>query len=67
VTFRVSSDLTAFTGRDLRRRVEPGAFTLSFGRSAGELVAQLPVALGGDVRHVDHTRRLHPLVTGAPL
>ncbi|MBO9578384.1 MAG: glycoside hydrolase family 3 C-terminal domain-containing protein [Microbacteriaceae bacterium] len=67
VTFRVSSDLTSFTGRDLRRRVEPGAFILSFGRSAGELVAQLPVSLGGEVRHVDHTRRLHPVVSVSAL
>ncbi len=61
VAFRVSADLVSFTGRDLRRIVEPGDLVLSFGRSAGELVAQLPVALTGDVREVDHTRRLHPV------
>ena len=62
VAFRVSADLASFTGRDLRRIVEPGELVLSFGRSAGELVAELPVALTGSLREVDHTRRLHPTV-----
>lgn len=63
VAFRVSADLASFTGRDLTRIVEPGELVLSFGRSAGELVASLPVTLRGEVREVDHTRRLHPEVT----
>ena len=67
VAFRVSADLASFTGRDLRRIVEPGALVLSFGRSAGDLVASLPVTLTGEVRVVDHTRRLHPVVSVTPL
>jgi len=60
VAFRVSADLASFTGRELTRIVEPGELVLSFGRSAGELVASLPVTLTGEVRTLDHTRRLHP-------
>jgi len=66
VAFRVSADLTSFTGRDLERIVEPGEFVFGFGRSAGELVAELRSTLVGDVRAVDHTRRLHPVVTVTP-
>ena len=63
VAFRVPADLASFTGRDLRRIVEPGELVLSFGRSAGDLVASLPVTLTGEVREVDHTRRLHAEVS----
>lgn len=66
VTFRVAGDLTSFTGRDGRRRVEPGEFVFAFGRSAGDLVAELSSTLTGEVRHVDHSRRLHPIVTIVP-
>ena len=38
IAFRVPADLTAFTGRDGRRIVEPGEFVFEFGRSAGEIV-----------------------------
>ena len=61
--FRVPADVTSFTGRDGRRRVEPGEFVFGLGRSAGEIVAELSSTLLGEVRHVDHTRRLHPVVT----
>lgn len=67
VAFRVSRDLASFTGRDLTRIVEPGELVWSFGRSAGDLVASLPTTLTGPVRTVDHTRRLHPVVTTDPL
>jgi len=67
IAFAVSADLASFTGRDLVRIVEPGELVLSFGRSAGDLVAELPVTLLGPVRTVDHTRRLHPRVTVTPL
>jgi beta-xylosidase len=66
VSFRVPADLASFTGRDLARIVEPGALVLSFGRSAGDLVASLDTTLTGPVRVVDHTRRLHADVTVAP-
>jgi len=63
VSFRVSGDLTSFTGRDGLRRVEPGEFAFGLGRSAGDIVAELTSTLTGEVRHVDHTRRLHPVVS----
>lgn len=66
VTFGVPADLASFTGRDGTRIVEPGELVLGFGRSAGELVAELPVTLTGPVRTVDHTRRLHAAVSVVP-
>jgi len=65
VSFDVHPDLTSFTGADGRRVVEPGRIELGFGRSSAELVHVLPVDLAGGVRRVDHTRRLHPVVSVA--
>jgi beta-xylosidase len=62
ITFRVSADLTSFTGRDGRRIVEPGEFGFGFGRSAGDIVFDQRATLTGAVRVVDHTRRLHAVV-----
>ncbi|MFC0527882.1 beta-xylosidase/alpha-l-arabinosidase [Phytohabitans kaempferiae] len=58
VTFTVSADLTAFTGVDGRRVVEPGDVELRFGRSSGDLVTALPLRLTGTEREVGHHRRL---------
>lgn len=60
VTVEVPADLTAFTGRDGRRIVEPGTLVLGLGRSSGEVPLQASVELTGPVRVVDHTRALHP-------
>ncbi|QDZ16241.1 glycoside hydrolase family 3 N-terminal domain-containing protein [Humibacter ginsenosidimutans] len=65
VSFRVSADLAAFTGRDFTRIVEPGELELRLGASSGDLRFALPVTLTGPVRHVDHTRTLHAPVTVA--
>lgn len=62
VAFRVPADLTAFTGADGRRRVEPGAIELGFGRSSGDLPLVHRATLTGDVRFVDHSRALAPTV-----
>jgi beta-xylosidase len=62
-TFTVPSDLASFTGRDGDRIVEPGELVFQFGRSAGEIVAELSSTLTGETRTVDHTRRLHAVVT----
>jgi beta-glucosidase-like glycosyl hydrolase len=60
VTFRVHADRTAFSGRDLRRIVEPGEFEVLVGTSSAE--AGLPlrgtVRLTGEVREVGRGRRL---------
>ena len=58
VTFRVHADRTAFTGRDLRRIVEPGDIELFVGTSAADLPCQGGITLTGPVRVVGHDRRL---------
>jgi beta-xylosidase len=63
VRFTVPADLASFTGRDGRRIVEPGELVLSAGRSSAELLSAHHVRLTGEVRVVDHTRRLHAGVT----
>jgi beta-glucosidase-like glycosyl hydrolase len=62
VEFEVAADLTAFTGRDLRRRVEPGRIVLTIAQSAADPGRAAEVTLDGDVRVVDHTR-----VTSTPV
>ena len=63
IRFEVPADVTSFTGRDGRRIVEPGDIVLSVGRSSGDLAFSHTLRLAGAVRTVDHTRRLHPVVT----
>jgi beta-glucosidase len=58
VEFEVHTDMAAFTGRDLRRRVEPGDLTLTVARSAGDRGIPVQVALRGDERIVDSTRTM---------
>ncbi|MEV4300120.1 glycoside hydrolase family 3 N-terminal domain-containing protein [Microbispora rosea] len=57
-TFTVHADRTAFTGRDLRRIVEPGDIDVYVGTSASDLPCQGRVRLTGPLRHVGHDRRL---------
>jgi beta-glucosidase len=57
VTFSVPADVAAFTGVHGRRVVEPGDMELRFGRSAGDMVATLPLRLTGAEREVGHERR----------
>lgn len=63
VRFELHADLTSFTGRDLRRVVEPGDVELRVGSSSAELRATLAVELVGPVRHVGADRVLEPGVT----
>ena len=58
VCFEVHADLTSFTGRDLRRRVEPGEIVLTVAQSAGDPGSAVQVTLTGETRFVDHTRTL---------
>jgi Glycosyl hydrolase family 3 C-terminal domain/Fibronectin type III-like domain/Glycosyl hydrolase family 3 N terminal domain len=58
VRFRVHADRTAFTGRDLRRIVEPGAVDILVGTSAADLPLRTTVRLVGAERVVGHDRRL---------
>ncbi len=63
VSFDVPADLAAFTGRDGRRVIESGDLVFGFGRSSGEIVATRTVAVVGEPRYVDHTRRRHATVS----
>jgi len=58
VDFEVHADRTAFTGRDLRRIVEPGDIELLVGTSADDLPCSGRVRLTGPLRVVGHDRRL---------
>jgi beta-xylosidase len=51
--------VTAFTGRDGSRIVEPGALELRLGASSADLRLNAAVELIGETRVVDHTRKLH--------
>ena len=57
------ADLASFTGRDGRRAVEPGALELRIAASSTDARLTAGLALTGPVRPVDHTRRLHPVIT----
>jgi beta-glucosidase-like glycosyl hydrolase len=56
VEFEVHADLTSFTGRDLRLRVEPGRVVLTVAESAADPGHCVEVTVEGGPRIVDHTR-----------
>jgi len=58
VRFDVHADRTAFTGRELRRIVEPGEVEVHVGRSSVDLPCRTTVRLTGATRVVGHDRRL---------
>ncbi|MFI7421258.1 glycoside hydrolase family 3 N-terminal domain-containing protein [Nonomuraea sp. NPDC049684] len=58
VSFLVHTDRTAFTGRDLRRVVEPGDVEVLVGTSAADLPCRGVVRLTGPVRPAGAGRRL---------
>jgi hypothetical protein len=58
VRFRVHADRTAFTGRELKRIVEPGDIYVLVGTSAEDLPCRATVRLTGPLRIVGHDRRL---------
>jgi beta-glucosidase len=58
VRFQVHADRTAFTGRDLRRIVEPGDVDVLVGTSAAALPCRARIRLTGPIREVGHDRRL---------
>ena len=57
VVFRVPADVTAFTGLDGRKVVEPGEARLHVSRSSANAHATVDLRLTGPLREVDHTRR----------
>jgi len=64
--FDIHSDLTSFTGADLRRRVEPGALVLAVAQSAGDPGHAVEVVLAGETRFVGHTRIMAASVEVCP-
>jgi beta-xylosidase len=58
VRFHVHADRTAFTGRALRRIVEPGDVEVLVGTSSTDLPCRVTVRLTGATRTVGHDRRL---------
>ncbi|WP_017590222.1 beta-xylosidase/alpha-l-arabinosidase [Nocardiopsis ganjiahuensis] len=58
VGFTVHADLASYTGPAGRRIVEPGELRLTLAASSGDAGLPVTVCLTGDVRTVDHTRRL---------
>jgi beta-glucosidase len=54
----VHADRTAFTGRDLRRVVEPGEFDVLVGTSSADLPCQRRLRLTGTPRVVGPGRQL---------
>ncbi|WP_336207273.1 glycoside hydrolase family 3 N-terminal domain-containing protein [Nonomuraea sp. LPB2021202275-12-8] len=66
VRFHVHADRTAFTGRDLRRIVEPGDVEVLVGTSAADLPCRGVVRLTGPTRPVGSGRRLLTPVDVSP-
>jgi beta-xylosidase len=66
VQVTVPADLASFTGRDGRRVIEPGALELRLSASSTDPRLVAKVALTGDERYVDHTRRFHAVFTQEP-
>ena len=65
VSFTVHADRTAYTGRDLRRIVEPGELHVLVGSSAGDLPCRAVLHVTGDARVVGVDRVLDtPVVVG---
>ena len=60
------ADLTAFTGRDGRRLVEPGDIELRLGASSVDIRHTVAARLTGPERMLDRHRRLVADVTVTP-
>ncbi|MFG1808563.1 glycoside hydrolase family 3 N-terminal domain-containing protein [Streptomyces sp. NPDC049040] len=59
VEVTVPADLASFTGRGGQRIVEPGELELRLGASSTDQRLTVAATLTGEVRELDHTRRLH--------
>ena len=62
VSVALHADLTSYTGRDGRRRVDPGAVELQVGASSADIRFTLPFSLTGARRDVGFDRVLVPEV-----
>ena len=67
VSFVVPADVTSFTGLSGARVVEPGDVELRVARSSADDGERLALRLTGELREVDHTRRLITAASVTPL
>lgn len=67
VSFDVHLDRTSFTGRDMRRIVEPGRLELHLASSSREVRLTAALDVVGEVREVGHDRVLSTPVTIEPV
>jgi beta-xylosidase len=67
VEFTVHADRTSFTGRELRRIVEPGVIEVAIGRSSGDLPLTGSFVLEGPTRELGSDRVLTVPVAVTPL
>jgi beta-glucosidase-like glycosyl hydrolase len=67
VEFTVHADRTSFTGRELRRIVEPGVIEVAIGRSSGDLPLTGSFVLEGPTRELGSGRVLTVPVAVTPL
>ncbi|HEU5158609.1 MAG TPA: glycoside hydrolase family 3 N-terminal domain-containing protein [Streptosporangiaceae bacterium] len=67
VEFNVHADRTSFTGRELRRIVEPGVIEVAIGRSSGDLPLTGSFVLEGPTRVLGQDRVLDVPVEVVPL
>lgn len=67
VSFVVPADVTSFTGLSGARVVEPGDVELRVARSSVDDGERLALRLTGELREVDHTRRLTTASSVTPL
>jgi beta-xylosidase len=59
-TLTLHADLTSYTGRDGRRRVDPGEVELRVGASSADIRETLRLTMTGPVRHVGFDRIMQP-------
>ena len=67
VSFVVPADVTSFAGLSGARVVEPGDVELRVARSSADDGERLALRLTGELREVDHTRRLTTAASVTPL
>ncbi|RZI95789.1 MAG: glycosyl hydrolase, partial [Microbacterium sp.] len=63
VEFTISPELAAYSGADLRRRVDSGTLVFAVGTSSEDLVGTHSVEVIGAARHVGHERMITAPVT----
>src|SRR5690606_1352071 len=66
VTFTISPELSAYSGADLQRRVDPGALVFSVGSSSERIAAECTIEVTGPAVHVGTDRMIVAPVSVQP-